>query len=235
MKHGFVKVAAASPMIRVADAEYNAQQVIASMKEANEKGVKVLVFPELVLTGCTCYDLYTQRTLLNGAEKALAQVIKASEDMDVLAFVGLPFLYETRLYSCAAAVYDGELLGMVPRTHVKGTHFVPADDQVRDIIVDGTYGALMMTDLLFVNKNVPDMKIAVELGADRDAIVPPSVKHAVAGATVIAQLASFPMTVSSRTEAEASVKYQSERTLSGVICASPNKLSCQYAHQGRIL
>ena len=107
------------------------------MKEANEKGVKVLVFPELVLTGCTCYDLYTQRTLLNGAEKALAQVIKASEGMDVLAFVGLPFLYETRLYSCAAAVYDGELLGMVPRTYVKGTHFVPADDQVRDIIVDG--------------------------------------------------------------------------------------------------
>ena len=79
------------------------------------------------------------------------------------------------------------------------------------------------TDLLFVNKNVPDMKIAVELGADRDAIVPPSVRHAVSGATVIAQLASFPMTVSSRDEAEASVKYQSERTLSGVICASPNK------------
>ena len=94
---------------------------------------------------------------------------------------------------------------------------------MRDIVVDGTYGALMMTDLLFVNKNVPDMKIAVELGADRDAIVPPSVRHAVSGATVIAQLASFPMTVSSRDEAEASVKYQSERTLSGVICASPNK------------
>lgn len=223
MKHGFVKVAAASPMIRVADADYNAQQVIASMKEADAKGVKVLVFPELVLTGCTCYDLYTQRTLLKGAEKALVEVIKASEGMDVLAFVGLPFLYETRLYSVAAAVYDGELLGMVPRTHVKGTHFVAADDQVRDIVVDGTYGALMMTDLLFVNKNVPDMKVAVELGADRDAIVPPSVGHAVAGATVIAQLASFPMTVTSRAEAEASVKYQSERTLSGVICASPNK------------
>ena len=171
MKHGFVKVAAASPMIRVADADYNAQQVIASMKEADEKGVKVLVFPELVLTGCTCYDLYTQRTLLNGAEKALAKVIKASEGMDVLTFVGLPFLYETRLYSCAAAVYDGELLGMVPRTCVKGTHFVPADDQVRDIVVDGTYGALMMTDLLFVNKNVPDMKIRL---SDMQYPAPPS-------------------------------------------------------------
>ena len=89
MKHGFVKVAAASPVIKVADTAYNAEKVIACIREADKQGVKVLVFPELTLTGCTCRDLFQHRVLLEGAEKALVQVIEASEGVDMLVLVGL--------------------------------------------------------------------------------------------------------------------------------------------------
>ena len=91
MKDGFIKVAAASPMIKVADAEYNAGKVIECMKKAADKGVKVLVFPELTLTGCSCYDLVGHSVILRGAERALEKVIEASAGSDMLVIVGLPY------------------------------------------------------------------------------------------------------------------------------------------------
>ena len=89
MKDGFIKVAAASPMIKVADADYNAGKVIECMKKAADKGVKVLVFPELTLTGCSCYDLVGHSVILRGAERALERVIEASAGNDMLVIVGL--------------------------------------------------------------------------------------------------------------------------------------------------
>ena len=131
MKDGFIKAASASPVIKVADTEYNAQRVIETIKAADEMGVKMLVFPELVLTGCTCYDLTGHNVVLRGAKKALLEVIAASEGVDMLVFVGLPIAVGSRLYSCAAAIYDGELLGLVPRENVRGTQFAePADSYV---------------------------------------------------------------------------------------------------------
>lgn len=223
MKHGFIKAAAASPMIRVADPDYNADRIIESVKAAHEKGVKVLVFPELTLTGCTCYDLFTQRTLLEGARNGLIKVLEATNGLDMLIFVGLPYLDGTRLYSCAAVLYAGDLIGMVPRTEVAGTHFAAPDKNAREITIGGIYSTYLTADTLFVSNCVPDLAVAVELGADMDAVTPPSVRHALAGATVIAQMASFPMTVSSRSDAELCVKYQSRRLVSGVVMASPNK------------
>ena len=88
MKDGFIKAASASPVIKVADTEYNAQRVIETIKAADEMGVKMLVFPELVLTGCTCYDLTGHNVILRGAKKALLEVIAASEGVDMLVFVG---------------------------------------------------------------------------------------------------------------------------------------------------
>jgi NAD+ synthase (glutamine-hydrolysing) len=223
MKDGFVKVAAASPMIRVADPDYNADRVIESINTARGKGVKVLVFPELTLTGCTCYDLFTHRTILEGAEKGLVKVVKATEGLDMLILVGLPFLDGARLYSCAAAVYSGRLLGLVPRAEVAGTHFAVPGDIFRQVTVGGEYETSLTADALFTSDCVPDLSVAVELGADMDAVTPPSVRHALAGATVIAQLASFPMTVTSRQDAELAAKYQSARLTAGFITASPNK------------
>ena len=110
-------------MILVADAEYTADRVIECSRDAAEKGVKILVFPELTLTGCTCYDLIGHKVILEGAKKALLRVVKATVGTDMLIFVGLPFAAGSRLYSCAAAISAGELLALGPRETVMNRPF----------------------------------------------------------------------------------------------------------------
>ena len=117
MRDGFVKVAAGTPKIRVADCAYNAGQVIALMEQAAEQGVKVLALPELCLTGYTCGDLFLQDTLLRGAEEALGTVLEATKELDVLTAVGLPVRnkWTGKLYNCAAVIHKGEIWGLSPR------------------------------------------------------------------------------------------------------------------------
>ena len=216
MKNGFVKVAAASPVIRVADADYNAEQVIACLREADRQGVKVLVFPELTLTGVTCYDLIGHRVLLEGARKALEQVVKASEGSDVLAFVGLPIVLDSSVVSAAAAVYDGELLAVVP----KGAAPIQKFWSCRFADLDAVFAD---TQILFTHDAVPGLKVAVELGEEMELPQPPAAEHAVAGATVLAQMASFPETVSSTDDAMLSIVADSRRLRCGMVLAAPGK------------
>jgi len=223
MKDGFIKVAAASPVIKVADTDYNADRVVECIKNAADGGVKMIVFPELTLTGASCYDLFGHSVILRGAEKALVKVIKATEGLDVLAFVGLP--YSPRggsLYSAAAAIYDGELLGLIPRTAVRGTAFASGADVNSEVCVGG-YSCNFGTDMLFTNAVIPSLTVAVELGADADAIDAPADCHALAGATVIAQMASFPATVYSADEAKAALKYRTKHLKCGMVMAAPGK------------
>lgn len=224
MKDGFIKVAAASPMIKVADAEYNAGKVIECMKKAADKGVKVLVFPELTLTGCSCYDLVGHSVILRGAERALEKVIEASAGSDMLVIVGLPYAPRGgALYSVAAVISDGELLGLVPRSETDGTLFAAADDEGGEETVCGKFDTFFDTELLFTSDVLPGLSVAVELGADADAIDAPAARHALAGATVIASLASFPATVTSTIEATEAVKYRSKHLKCGIILAAPGK------------
>ena len=222
MKNGFIKVAAASPMIRVCDCDYNADQVIACIEKAESLGVKLLAFPELTLTGATCYDMIGHRVLIEGAKKALVKVARATEGKDVLAFVGLPWAMGSRLLSVAAALYDGEILGLVPRTEVEGSRFqtVAVDGWAEEI--DGE-SVPVSAGMLFEHRAVPGLLVAAELGADLDAVTPPSADAALAGATVIVQMASFPETVSSTADAELNIKYQSKRLAAGVVLAAPGK------------
>ena len=99
MKDGFVKAAAASPVIRVADADYNAEKVIACIREAGKQDVKLLVFPALTLTGCSCGDLFSHRVLLDGAQRALLKLLPETEKRDMLVFVGLPFAHGAKVFS----------------------------------------------------------------------------------------------------------------------------------------
>ncbi|MBO5544512.1 MAG: NAD(+) synthase, partial [Oscillospiraceae bacterium] len=137
MKNGFVKVAAASPVIRVADADYNASLVADCIRSAAAEGVKVLVFPELTLTGCSCYDLFTHRVLLRGAEAALLTVLEATRGADLLAFVGLPLGVGAKVYNVAAALYDGEVLGLVPSENGYGYFSVPEDGECLEVDLRG--------------------------------------------------------------------------------------------------
>ncbi len=222
MKDGFIKVAAASPVIRVADTDYNADRVIDCIRTAEEKGVKLIVFPELTLTGASCYDLIGHSVILRGAEKALEKVIKATEGTDILSIVGLPYAPRGGcLYSCAAVIYDGELLGIVPRTEVNGTPFTAVEP---DEDVSSYFDAyIVSTDQLFTSKLIPALSVAVELGNDAKAIDAPANRHALAGATIIASMASFPATVYSTQNATEDVKYRSKHLMCGMVMAAPGK------------
>ena len=245
MKDGFVKAAAAAPVIRVADAEYNADRVIECMKKAEAQGVKVLVFPELTLTGCTCFDLFRHKVLLDGAEKALVRVIAASAGMDMLVFVGLPFAVGSKVFSCAAVIHAGELIGLVPRENVAGSHFSSPEGVECDVTVGDAYTAFLSADILFESNVLDGLSVAVELGGDSEALVPPAVRHAAAGATIIANMASFPATVSSTADAELAIRHSSSHLSCAMITAAPGKGEsttdnvysglCMIAENGKIL
>ena len=222
MKDGFVKVAAAAPVIRVADCDYNAARVVETIENAEKAGVKVLVFPELTLTGVTCGDLIAHRVVLNGAVRALEKVVRASEGKDMLVFVGLPYAHGARLLSVAAVICDGELLGLVPRENVKGTLFAEYEGE-GDFVTVGELETVLCPNTLFCHNSLGDLRVAVELGADRDEILSPAVSYALEGATVIAQMASFPETVSSGDEAKSDSRALSRRLTCGLVLAAPGR------------
>ena len=116
MKYGFLRTAAVSPALHVADCAYNTQQIIAAMRAQAVAGTKLLCLPEFALTGYTCSDLFLQETLCRGAEDGLIQILDASKELDVVTLVGLPVRHNGKLYNCAAVVCKGQLLGLVPKT-----------------------------------------------------------------------------------------------------------------------
>lgn len=243
MKHGFIKVAAASPDIKVADTGYNAQRTIECIRKAQELGVKLLVLPELGLTG-RCYDLIGHRVLLEGAKKALIDIVEATAGIDMLVMVGLPVAAGARLYSCAAAVFNGKLLGLVPRTQVEGSLFAQPGLEPVELEIGGQTVPLY-TDLLFENPLLPGLAVAVELGADSEAVVPPALGHALSGATIVCRMAGFPETVSSTDEASLDMQAMSKRLRCALILAAPGKGEsttdncysglCMVAENGQIL
>ena len=220
MKNGFIKVAAAAPVIKVCDCDYNADRVIETIEKADKLGAKVLAFPALTLTGVECRDLFRHRVLLDGARAALEKVRAASVGKDVLAFVGLPYELGTKLLSVAAVVYDGEILGLVPQTQVDGTRFQQAP-KYPTALDDEAFP--VSTGRLFEHRAIPGLKVAAELGADIDAIQPPCVDAALEGATLIVQMADFSETVTSSADAELNIRGQSKRLTASMILAAPGR------------
>ena len=155
-ENGFIRAAAASPALRVADCVYNAEQIIGVMREYAEKNVQLLCLPEFALTGYTCSDMFLQDTLLRGAEDGLAAILKASEGLNVVVLVGLPVRHNGKLYNCAAVLCNGELLGLVPKVHLPNygafyekRHFIPGLRESECITLAGQE-TLIGTHLLFV-------------------------------------------------------------------------------------
>ena len=198
MRDGFVKVAAGTPKIRVADCAYNAGQVIALMEQAAEQGVKVLALPELCLTGYTCGDLFLQDTLLRGAEEALGTVLEATKELDLLAAVGLPVRnkWTGKLYNCAAVIHKGEIWGLIPKTYLPnyGEFYEQrwfASGGGKDALEE-LCGAQVPMDpnLLFQCDTLPDLVIGVEICEDLWVAEPPSNHLAQNGATLILNLSA---------------------------------------------
>ena len=227
MKYGFVKTAAVSPKIRVADTEYNAQETIRLMREVWEKGARIIVFPELGITGYTCSDLFRQDILLNGAKKALQEIVAASKGMDGLFFAGLPLEINGKLYNVAAAYSDGYLLGLVPKTYIpnysefyEARHFTAAPVGCTSVTWQDGTTVPFGTDLLFTCKTMPGLKVAAEICEDLWTPNPPSVCHAMHGATVIVNLSASDEVTGKDSYRRDLVKIQSGRLVCGYIYAS---------------
>ena len=222
MKNGFIKIAAAAPVIRVCDCDYNADRVIETMEKAETLGVKVLAFPALTLTGVECRDLFLHRVLLDGAEKALARVIAASKGSDMLVLVGLPVAVGTAVNSMAAAVSGGKLLGLVPQRAADAV-FMGTDEDCHEIEAQGIPDVPCCADTLFVCRALPELQIAVELGPDTDGVWSPTNGLARAGATLIVKMADFPATVTSTREAELNLRYESKHNTAALLLAAPGR------------
>jgi NAD+ synthase (glutamine-hydrolysing) len=226
--HGFIRVAAAVPQVRVGDCAFNAGRIIGLTKRAAEQGAHLVVFPELCLTGYTCGDLFHQPTLLRGAREALARVIDASEtDFGGLIVVGLPLVVDDQLFNCAAVVHQGDLLGVVPKSYLPNYKefyeqrwFAPAAAAVSHEIEWDADWVRFGTDLLFHADGVEGLVVGVEVCEDLWVPVPPSCHQALAGATVLANLSASNEVIGKAGYRRQLVVGQSGRCVAGYVYAS---------------
>ena len=195
MKDGFLRVAAVTTKIQVADCGYNGEQIIAAARRA-PADASLLVFPELCVTGYTCGDLFLQPVLLQGAEAAVRAILDATLSMDAVLVVGVPVAWGQALYNCAAVCHRGRLLGLVPKANLpaysefyEARHFTPAGEAIHTITYAGQE-TLLGKNLLFACRNIPDFCLGVEICEDLWVAEQPSIALAAAGATVIANLSA---------------------------------------------
>ena len=226
MKNGFVKVAAATPDIRVADVEFNTQNIINAMEEAQKNGAKILVFPELCVTGYTCSDLFDHSVLLKASRKALLEIAENTNDKDMLVFVGAPLEVNGKLYNVAAAMNQGEILGFTTKTFLPNygefyemRQFTPGPQTVREITFEGKkipFGP----QILFQAKGMEELVVAAEICEDVWSPIPPSIQAALEGATVIVNCSASDETIGKDTYRRALISGQSARLISGYIYAN---------------
>lgn len=227
MKHGFIKVAAVTPKIRVADPAYNGELICRHMAETTEAGAKIIVFPELCISGYTCGDLFFQEKLLESAKQELFRIAKESEKYDAIFFVGLPYTLNGKLYNMAAAVSGGEVLGLVPKTYLpnyaefyEARHFASGKGISCDEPLSNGEIVPVGTDLIFYCKEFPKLKLAAEICEDLWTPQPPSIRHAMAGASIIVNLSASDETTGKDIYRRELVSGQSARLLCGYIYAS---------------
>ena len=190
MRDGLIKVAVGTPEVRVADCVYNGEKSLELILQAAEQGVKLLVLPELGLTGYTCGDLFLQRTLLEGAEAALQRLLDATREQEIVFVVGLPMRAGGLLFNCAAVCQNGEILAVVPKTYVTSEEqrwFAAAPAELTGVVLCGQT-ALFGTKVLFCCEELPDAVLAVEICHDLWSADSPSIEHAAAGATILCGL-----------------------------------------------
>ena len=217
MKNGFIKVAAASPACTLARPRANAVSAEAAMREAEEKGAKLLVLPELFLTGSSVGDLMYFSSLIREAEAALGSLLDRTADTRILTLIGLPVAYGGSIYSCAAVVFGGELLGLIPSSY--SDCFAPPLNENIGITLckrEVTFG----TKQLFAAKDMPSFVLCAELGNDLFACFSPFFDHVKAGATVVACPAALPEYSGAESKRKMLISSSSLRARCGYVLAS---------------
>ena len=226
MKQGFIKVAAVTPDIRVADVQYNTEQICRMIDETVAEGAKIVVFPELCITGYTCSDLFTQEVLLDHAREALREITAYTAEKDALIFVGVPLSVEGELYNVAAALNHGEILGLTTKTFLPNygefyemRQFSAGPDVAREIEFDGKkvpFGP----QILFTANGMEQLIVSAEICEDVWSPIPPSIKAAREGATIIVNCSASDETIGKADYRKSLIAGQSARLIAGYVYAN---------------
>ena len=230
MKDGFIKVAACTPEIQVADVDFNVDKTISQLEKCREEGVKVAVFPELCITGYTCQDLFFQNALLDKAMEGVVKIAKTTADSDMLVAVGVPVRANGKLYNCAAVIQDGEVRAFVPKTHLpnynefyEARHFAPYRGECAAIDLR-EYGQFEfippMEQTVFVCEEIPELVVGFELCEDLWVADPVSNYLAKSGATLICNLSASDEVIGKDSYRRQLVSNQSARLVAGYIYCS---------------
>ena len=241
MKHGFIKVAAATPRVTVADCKANGEEILRAIREMEKEHVKLMVFPEFSITGYTCHDLFLQRCLLDSAWEELLHIAEETKETDALIFVGMPLRYRGKLYNVAAALNHGRIVGFVPKTHIPNYNefyeqrqFAGAEEEDVEFVdflkndkndEDEFWDEIPFgTDMIFECEEDPEFTVAAELCEDLWVPAPPSIRHAVNGAHIIVNLSASDEMVGKDSYRRTLVSGQSARLICGYILLRANVL-----------
>lgn len=234
MDYGYIRVAAATPKVRVADCTYNAQEIKRLIAEAESKQVQVICFPELCITGSTCGDLLTQPLLLEKATEALFDIVRHTSDMDLVAIIGTPLLYRDNLFNVAAVIHKGKITGLIPKRHfsdhhaacesrwfTSGAYFNETgctfeNQRYREVTADTSTPPICANQLFTIGR----LKFAIEINEDMRAPIPPSAIHCQHGANVIFNLSSHNALVGWHQQLQQHIALQSDRCACGYVYTS---------------
>ena len=226
MKYGFVNVAAAVPTVKVADVEYNVQQVESLIAQAEDRGVEIVVFPELCITGYSCQDLFKEQLLLDHAEEGIVKLLDFTRKLDIIAIVGLPVVVNGLLYNCAAVIQSGTLLGIIPKVYLPNygefyekRWFASSQDlNPTEIYFAGSPVLVSAQPQVFVTRD--GVKFGIEICEDVWAPTPPSNNLALAGADIIFNLSASDELIGKHAYLKSLLAQQSARMISGYVYAS---------------
>ncbi|PHV70739.1 NAD(+) synthase [Sporanaerobium hydrogeniformans] len=227
MNHHFFKVCAATPKLAIGDCHYNTEQIITCIREAAKQKVGLIVFPELCITGYTCADLFFQSTLLEETKESVKRILKESHAHDMLIVIGAPIGYEDNLYNTALVILKGELLGIVPKTYLPNygefyekRWFHSAHDIQETTITYCGFIVPFSPYILFKSKDIDYFTLGVEICEDLWAIMPPSLYHALSGATVLVNPSASNEIVGKESYRRDLIASQSARTMCAYIYTS---------------
>ena len=232
MAYGFIKAACVSPRMKVADCVFNAQEIVTEAERCAKNGASVIVFPELSITGYTCGDLFFQQSLLQTAQNQLCEIIKKTAALNALIFVGLPLARTEGIYNCAAAIFSGRLLALYAKSYLPNygefyerRQFTPFQQNMETQFINFAEfeNVPFGTDILLQDENNPSLTIACEICEDLWVPVPPSSRHVLAGATLIANLSAGNEIIGKAEYRRSLVKGQSARSICAYLYANAGK------------
>ena len=226
MKDGFVKAAAATPDIRVADVAYNTENICKMIDETVANGAKVIVFPELCVTGYTCSDLFMQDILLKEAKEALFKIADYTKEKDALIFIGVPLAVDGELYNVAAALNRGNILGLTTKTFLPNygefyemRQFRQGPKKARVISYEGEE-ILFGPQILYQAAEMDDLVVSAEICEDVWSPIPPSIEAAREGAIILVNCSASDETIGKDSYREELIKGQSARLIAGYVYAN---------------